>query len=128
MSLLRMEAQLKNRIRSGSFRIGQFSTEHVCLLLLYSNSIGTHCCFGLTQTQGSGTKMKKLASLVLFAWSAATAADIRLGIIGTDTSHVVVFTQMFNDPSRPDHVPGARVVAAFKGAAAPTSMRAGRVS
>src|SRR6476646_8284367 len=57
----------------------------------------------------------KIASLVLFAWSAATAADIRLGIIGTDPSHVVVFTQMFNDPARPDHVPGARVVAAFKG-------------
>ncbi len=59
--------------------------------------------------------MSKLASLLFFGWSAATAADIRLGIIGTDTSHVVVFTQMFNDPSRADHVPGARVVAAFKG-------------
>jgi hypothetical protein len=57
----------------------------------------------------------KIASLILFAWSAATAADIRLGIIGTDTSHVVVFTQMFNDAARADHVPGARVVAAFKG-------------
>jgi hypothetical protein len=57
----------------------------------------------------------KIASLVLFAWSAAIAADIRLGIIGTDTSHVVVFTQMFNDSTRADHVPGARVVAAFKG-------------
>src|SRR5215475_4327452 len=57
----------------------------------------------------------KTAFLVFFAWTAAIAADIRLGIIGTDTSHVVVFTQMFNDPTRPDHVPGARVVAAFKG-------------
>ncbi len=57
----------------------------------------------------------KIASLALFAWSAATAADIRLGIIGTDTSHVIVFTQMFNDSTRADHVPGARVVAAFKG-------------
>jgi hypothetical protein len=57
----------------------------------------------------------KIASFVLFACSAATAADIRLGIIGTDTSHVVVFTQMFNDSTRADHVPGAHVVAAFKG-------------
>src|SRR5262252_5659535 len=56
----------------------------------------------------------KLASLVLFCCTAAMAADVRLGIIGTDTSHVVVFTQMFNDATRPDHVPGARVVAAFK--------------
>jgi len=46
--------------------------------------------------------------------TAAFGADIRLGIIGTDTSHVVVFTQMFNDPANPEHVPGARVVAAYK--------------
>jgi hypothetical protein len=51
----------------------------------------------------------------LLLCSAAAGADIRLGIIGTDTSHVVVFTQMFNDASRPDHVPGVRVVAAYKG-------------
>ena len=57
----------------------------------------------------------KIASLLFVAWSAAIAADIRLGIIGTDTSHVVVFTQMFNDPANSGHVPGARVVAAFKG-------------
>jgi hypothetical protein len=58
--------------------------------------------------------MRKFAFALLSAWGAATAADIRLGIIGTDTSHVVVFTQMFNDATRADHVPGARVVAAFK--------------
>jgi Oxidoreductase family, NAD-binding Rossmann fold len=57
----------------------------------------------------------KTISLFLLSCAAAAAADIRLGIIGTDTSHVVVFTQMFNDPARPDHVPGVRVVAAFKG-------------
>jgi hypothetical protein len=57
----------------------------------------------------------KTVSLILLSCAAAAAADIRLGIIGTDTSHVVVFTQMFNDPARPDHVPGVRVVAAFKG-------------
>lgn len=43
------------------------------------------------------------------------AAQIRLGIIGTDTSHVIAFTRLLNDPSAPDHVPGARVVAAYKG-------------
>jgi predicted dehydrogenase len=36
-------------------------------------------------------------------------------MIGTDTSHVLRFTELLNDPTRPDHVPGARVVAAFKG-------------
>ncbi len=44
-----------------------------------------------------------------------TAAEIRLGIIGTDTSHVIAFTEMLNNPTSPDYVPGARVVAAYKG-------------
>jgi predicted dehydrogenase len=36
-------------------------------------------------------------------------------MIGLDTSHVVAFTQVLNDPDNKAHVPGARVVAAFKG-------------
>jgi predicted dehydrogenase len=40
---------------------------------------------------------------------------IRVGIIGLDTSHVLEFTRIFNDSSDPEHVPGIRVVAAFKG-------------
>lgn len=40
---------------------------------------------------------------------------IRLGMIGLDTSHVVVFTQMLNDPTHAEHVPGAKVVAGYKG-------------
>jgi len=42
-------------------------------------------------------------------------ADLRLGIIGADTSHVIEFTKMLNDPNSPEHVAGAKVVAAFKG-------------
>jgi len=40
---------------------------------------------------------------------------IRVGIIGVDTSHAVEFTRIFNDPSDPEHVPGVRVVVAYKG-------------
>lgn len=40
---------------------------------------------------------------------------VRVGIIGLDTSHVIEFTRIFNDPADPQHVPGVRVVAAFKG-------------
>lgn len=50
---------------------------------------------------------------MLFA-SCAFASDLRLGIIGTDTSHVIEFTKLLNDPSVPGHVSGAVVVAAFK--------------
>ena len=42
-------------------------------------------------------------------------ADLRLGLIGLDTSHVTAFTEILNNPSAKDHVKGARVVAAFKG-------------
>ncbi|HEY3131087.1 MAG TPA: Gfo/Idh/MocA family oxidoreductase [Acidobacteriota bacterium] len=45
----------------------------------------------------------------------AAGAPLKIGIIGTDTSHVIAFTQLLNDSSRPDYIPGARVVAAFKG-------------
>lgn len=59
--------------------------------------------------------MRTWLSFFVAAVMPAVAADLRLGIVGTDTSHVIAFTQVLNDPSRPDHVPGARVVAAYKG-------------
>lgn len=54
-------------------------------------------------------------SLALAGTAALSAADLRIGMIGLDTSHVVAFTKVLNDPSDPEHVPGGRVVAAFKG-------------
>jgi hypothetical protein len=47
--------------------------------------------------------------------SLAAAADLRLGIIGTDTSHAPAFTEVLNNAASKNHVAGARVVAAFKG-------------
>jgi len=41
--------------------------------------------------------------------------ELKIGMIGLDTSHVTAFTKLLNDKSDPNHVPGARVVAAFKG-------------
>lgn len=52
---------------------------------------------------------------LLLAGMCCNAADLRLGIIGTDTSHATAFTQVLNNPSDPNHVAGARVVAAWKG-------------
>jgi len=45
----------------------------------------------------------------------ANAADLKLGMIGLDTSHVVEFTRRLNDPTDKEFIPGARVVVAFKG-------------
>jgi predicted dehydrogenase len=47
--------------------------------------------------------------------SAAEPEVFRLGIIGLDTSHVTAFTETINNPDAKGHVPGAKVVAAFKG-------------
>jgi hypothetical protein len=58
--------------------------------------------------------VKLFATFLLISLFTARA-DLRLGIIGTDTSHVIAFTRILNDASLPDHVPGARVVAAYKG-------------
>src|SRR5215212_2478077 len=52
---------------------------------------------------------------LFFFHTASLAAQIRVGIVGTDTSHVIAFTKILNDPSHPDHARGAKVVAAFKG-------------
>jgi predicted dehydrogenase len=58
---------------------------------------------------------------------AQDAAPIRVGLIGLDTSHAVAFTQLLNDASRADHVPGARVVAAYKGGSPDIDASASRV-
>ncbi len=44
----------------------------------------------------------------------ASAADLRIGIIGLDTSHCTAFTKILNDETAPNHVPGGKVVAAVK--------------
>ncbi len=41
------------------------------------------------------------------------ASDLRVGIIGFDTSHVPAFTRLLNDPNDPFHIPGGRVVAGY---------------
>lgn len=45
----------------------------------------------------------------------ALQEPLKVGIIGTDTSHVPAFTRMLNDEKGKDYVPGCKVVAAFKG-------------
>lgn len=62
--------------------------------------------------------MKQFFLAVFFLLAASLpdfAAELRIGMIGLDTSHVVEFTRRFNDPNDKNHVPGGKVVAAFKG-------------
>ena len=52
---------------------------------------------------------------ILSATAGQAEEPIRIGMIGLDTSHVIAFTRILNDPANPEHVPGAKVVAGFKG-------------
>ena len=64
-------------------------------------------------------------ALVLCA--SLSAADLRLGIIGTDTSHVIAFAGALNDPAAADHLPGARIAVAVKGGSPDVKESATRV-
>lgn len=55
-----------------------------------------------------------LLSLVAISTLNLAAADLRVGMIGLDTSHAVEFTRRFNDPNDKNFVPGLHVVAAVK--------------
>ena len=69
-----------------------------------------------------------ILALSLAMSPALPAADeLRIGIIGLDTSHATAFTELLNDPTAPGHVPGARVVAAFKGGSPDIPSSIGRV-
>src|SRR2546423_8928492 len=55
------------------------------------------------------------------------AADLRIGIIGCDTSHVIAFTETLNNPLAKGHIAGGKVVAAFKGGSQDIPASANRV-
>lgn len=56
-----------------------------------------------------------LSIVLVCVFNVAAQTEIKVGIIGTDTSHVPAFTKLLNDKSDPGYLPGARVVAAYKG-------------
>ncbi len=60
----------------------------------------------------------RFSGLLILLCCGLSAADLRLGIVGTDTSHAVEFTKILNDPASKDHVAGAKVVAAWEGGSA----------
>lgn len=62
-----------------------------------------------------GRLLAGVALVLCCAAQHGLAADLRLGIIGTDTSHAVEFTKILNGASSSDHVAGAHVVAAYRG-------------
>ncbi len=46
--------------------------------------------------------------------ASSQAADLKIGMVGLDTSHVTAFTRVLNDKTDKNHITGARMVAAVK--------------
>ena len=60
--------------------------------------------------------MNRLTPLLLvLALESISAADLKLGMIGLDTSHVIAFTKLLHETNNKDYVSGGKVVVAFKG-------------
>jgi hypothetical protein len=73
-------------------------------------------------------KINRLVLLVCACSLVSKGEDLKLGIIGTDTSHATAFTRLLNDKLAADHIAaGARVVAAYKGGSADIEESAKRV-
>ena len=53
--------------------------------------------------------------MLFCALGCATGADLRLGIVGTDTSHAVAFAKLLQSPDVKSTMAGVRIVAAYKG-------------
>ena len=52
---------------------------------------------------------------------------LKIGLIGLDTSHVIAYSQLLNDTENADHVPGGKIVAAYKGGSPDLESSASRV-
>ena len=60
------------------------------------------------------TKRFLWVALVITLATSTQAKDIRIGMVGLDTSHVTAFTRVLNDKTDKNHVAGAQMVAAVK--------------
>jgi len=67
------------------------------------------------------------AGLLICTANPLVGGDLRIGIIGCDTSHATAFTESINNPAAKGHVPGGKVVAAFKGGSKDIPSSANRV-
>lgn len=53
--------------------------------------------------------------------------ELKVGIIGLDTSHVVAFTGLLNDKNHEYHIPGGKVLVAYPGGSPDFELSIGRV-
>lgn len=73
------------------------------------------CGVSLPYPHAMKTSLRSIISIGLMLAASTFAAELRIGMIGLDTSHCVAFAGILHNPQAKDHVPGARIVAAYKG-------------
>jgi hypothetical protein len=83
--------------------------------------------------KGTSISFSSSAALIMMVASSVSpfhlmAENLRIGIVGLDSSHAEQFTLRLNDPANPNHIPGARVVAAFAGGSSDLPESATRVA
>ena len=74
--------------------------------------------------------MVMFMAVAMIAASVQVAAEeepLKIGMIGLDTSHVIAFAKVLHNTDDPNHVPGGRVVAAYKGGSPDLESSASRV-
>jgi hypothetical protein len=59
--------------------------------------------------------LRVILGLLVLGQVTVAGSELRIGLIGLDTSHVIAFARLLNDSSDPNHIPGGRIVAAFRG-------------
>jgi len=65
--------------------------------------------------------------LLLSATLGFAEPELKIGVIGLDTSHAIEFAKLFNDPADENHIPGAHIVCAFPGGSPDVVLSASRV-
>src|SRR5205807_2344852 len=70
---------------------------------------------------------KRSAAAPVSIVSLPKSATVRVGLIGLDTTHATTFTDLLHNPYNNDHIPGAKVVAAFPGGSSDMAISASRV-
>lgn len=64
-------------------------------------------CFTMAQNPDTGTSPETVPP--------TGGQEIKIGLIGLDTSHVIAFAQLFNDPNNPKHIPGGKITTGYRG-------------
>ena len=86
---------------------------------------GVQTYSGVTKTAYAGRRRSKVDRPLITPLP--KSRTVRVGLIGLDTTHAPTFADLLHNPYNGDHIPGARIVAAFAGGSPDMAISASRV-